>query len=138
MSRENPLPNFRALCCLRVDDNFRDFLGGSFPKKMDDRYKRVQSSINAAAALALNLWKDLEEQGFTRGKGSLMPVDSTLDMIQRTLVLTGNASNYISQCRCDSIISKVKLKNSRLGSTLSDICQEHQPDDKNLFGSEVS
>ena len=104
---------------------------------MDDRYTRVQSSISAAAAPALNLWKGLEEQGFTRGKGNLMPVDSTLDIIQRTLVLTGNASNYISQCRCDSIISKVKLKNSRLGSTLSDICQEHQPDDKNLFGSEV-
>ena len=137
ISRGNPLTNSQALRCLKVDDDFRDFLGGSFPKKMDDRYKRVQYSINAAAAPALKLWKDLEEQGFTRGKGSLMPVDSTLDIIQRTLVLTGNASNYISQCRRDSIISKVKLKNSRLGSILSDICQEHQPDDKNLFWSEV-
>ena len=108
MSKENPLPDSPALRCPKADDAVKDIMGKAFPKKMDDSYKRIQSSVNAPAAPALSLWKDLGNQGFPSGGSDLMPVQSTLDMIQRTLVLLGNSSNYLSQCRRDSIISKIK------------------------------
>ena len=137
MSKEHPLPESMALRCLQADDSVKDFMGKSFPKKFDDIYKRIQSSVNASAAPALNLWRDLHDQGFSGGQGNLMPVDTCLGMIQRTLVLVGNASNYISQCRRDNIIFKLKKQNPTLGTALGSICQEHQPDTKFLFGEEV-
>ena len=137
MSKENTLPDSIALQCLKADDAVKDFMGKSFPKKLDDTYKRIQSLVNAAAAPVLGLWKDLEEQGFSGGNGSLMPVDSALEMIQWTLVLIGNASNYVSQCRRDNIIFKLRRQNPSLGTALSSICQEYQPDEKRLFGGGV-
>lgn len=137
MSKENPLPDSAAFECLRADDAIKDFTGKSFPKKLEDIYKCVQSSINAAAVPALSLWKDFDEQGFTSGQGSLMPVDSVLEMIQKTLVLKGNSSNYISQCRRDNIIFKMKKQNPNLGSAIASICQDHQTDEKRLFGGEA-
>ena len=137
MSKEHPLPESTALRCLQADDSVKDFMGNSFPKKFDDIYKRIQSSVNAAAAPALNLWRDLHNQGFLGGQDNLMPVDTCLGMIQRTLVLVGNASNYVSQCRRDNIIFKLKRQNPTLGTALGSICQEHQPGTKYLFGGEV-
>lgn len=137
MSKENPLPDSKALQCLKTDDAIKDFMGKSFPKKLDDTYKRIQSSVNAAAAPALSLWRDLDEQGFSSGHEHLMPVDCVLEMIQKTLVLIGNSSNYVSQCRRDNIVFKMKRQNPTLGSALAGICQEHQPDEKLLFGGKV-
>ena len=137
MSKEHPLPVSTALHCLQADDSVKDFMGKSFPKKFDYIYKRIQSFVNAAAAPALNLWRDLHDQGFLGGYDNLMPVDTCLGMIQRTLVLVGNASNYISQCRGDNIIFKLKRQNPTLGTALGSICQEHQPGTKYLFGGEV-
>ena len=58
-------------------------------------------------------------------------------MIQRTLVLMRNASNCVSQCRCDSIIGKVKERNCSLGSASPKIRLEHQPDEIKLFRTDV-
>ena len=137
MSKEHLLPESTALRCLQADDSVIDFMGNSFPKKFDDIYKRIQSFVNAAAAPALNLWRDLHNQGFLGGQDNLMPVDTCLGMIQRTLVLVGNARTYISQCRRDNIIFKLKRQNPTLGTALGSICQEHQPGTKYLFGGEV-
>lgn len=43
------------------DDALKDFMGREFPKRMDDRYKRVQSTVNATVAPVLNSWRELEE-----------------------------------------------------------------------------
>ena len=50
MSKENPLPETTALQCLEADDTVKDFMGKSSSKKLDDMYKRIQSSVNTAAA----------------------------------------------------------------------------------------
>jgi hypothetical protein len=69
MGRETPLPNCHALRCLQADDTIRDFMDKDFPKKTDDRYKRMQSAVNASVAPALNLWRDLDEQGISVSQG---------------------------------------------------------------------
>ena len=135
-----PLPNSVALKCLEVDDAIVDFMGKIFPIKVDKQYKRMQTAIIVAAAPALYLWKELDNQGFTSGQGGLVPVDTVLDTIQQSVVLIGNASNYmyISQVRRDIIIRKLECRNSKLASVLkSIICNKRQPEEYLLFGSQV-
>ena len=69
-----------------------NFMNKDFPKKTNDRYKRMQSAVKAPA---LNLWRDLDEQGISASQGGLVPVDTVLDVLQRTVVLVGNASNLL-------------------------------------------
>ena len=138
MAKERPLPNSVALKCLEADDAIVDFMGKNFPTKVDKQYKRMQTAIIAAAAPALGLWKDLDDQGFTSGQGGLMPVDTVLDTLQRSIVLIGNASNYVSQVRRDVIIHKLEPHNKGLASVLKSICKKHQPEADLLFGSQVN
>lgn len=137
MGRETPLPNCQALRCLQADDTIRDFMDKDFPKKTDDRYKRMQSAVNASVAPALNLWRDLDEQGISASQGGLVPVDTVLDVLQRTVVLVGNASNYISQCRRDNVITKMEFRNKGLASVMKSVCKKHKPEGDLLFGSAV-
>ena len=52
--------------------------------------------VDEEAAPELCLWKELENQGFTPGQvHGLMPVDTGQDTLQRSIVLIGNASNYV-------------------------------------------
>ena len=137
MAKENPLPSSVALKCLEADDAIVDFMGKNFPTKIDKQYKRMQSATIAAAAPALGLWKELEEQGFTSEQGGLVPASTVLDTLQRSVVLIGNASNYVSQVRRDNIIRRLETQNKGLASTLKSICKKHQPEDDLLFGSQV-
>ena len=77
------------------------------------------------------------QQQLTSGQGGRVPVDVVLEVIQRSLVLVGNASNYTSQIRRDIIIRKLEDRNRRLATTLHSICKSRQPDRDLLFGSMV-
>lgn len=137
MAKDDPLPDHVYLKSLQADDSIVDFLGKDFPSKLDNQLKRIQSAILAAAAPPLNLWKELHDQGLCGSSDGLVPVNTVLEMIQKSLVLTGNASNYTSLVRRDLIISKMDSKNKNLSKVMKSICKRHQPDDTLLFGSEV-
>ena len=94
MASENPLPNIPALTAPTVDNVIVDYMGGSFPSKPGMQLKRLQSTVNAAPIL--NLWSELEEQELTTVQGGLVPVEVVLECFQKTLVLLGDASNYMS------------------------------------------
>ena len=137
MAKDDPLLDHPSLKCLQADDSIVDFLGRDFPTKSDNQLKRVQSAILATAAPPLNMWRDLQEQGFTNSSHAAIPVHTVLESIQKSLVLTGNASNYVSLIRRDHIISKMESKNKNLAKVMKSICKHHQPDDTLLFGSDV-
>ena len=137
MAREDPLPDIPALRCPRADDVIADFMGKDFPSKIDSQYRRMQTAVLASAAPAINLWINLDQQQLTLGQGGLVPVDVVLGVIQRSLVLVGNASNYISQMRRDIIIRKLEDRNRGLARTLRSICKSRQPEGDLLFGSTV-
>ena len=137
MGREIPLPNCHALRSLQADDTIKDFMDRDFPKKTDDRYKRMQLAVNASVAPALNLWQELEEHGISASHGGLVPVDTVLDVIQRTVVSVGNASDYISQCRRDNVITKMEFRSKGLLSVMKSVCKKHKPEGDLLFGSAV-
>ena len=137
MAKDDPLPDHPCLKCLQADDSIVDFLGKDFPVKLDNQLKRIQSAILTAAAPSLNLWKELHEQDCISSADCLIPVSTALEAIQKSLVLMGNASNYVSLIRRDHIISKMDLKNKSLAKVMKSICKHHQPDDSQLFGAEV-
>ena len=64
-------------------------------------------------------------------------MDTVPDVLQRTVVLVGNASNYISQCRCDNVITKMDFRSKGLASVMKSVYKKHKPEGDLLFGSAV-
>lgn len=56
-----PSLTFQPFTAPEADDVIVNFMGPSFPNKMDTQLKRVQSAVLASAAPMLNLWEQLEE-----------------------------------------------------------------------------
>ena len=107
MAADNPLSNIPALTTPIEDHVIVDYMGGAFPTKTDTQLKLLQSTVIASAAPILNLWAALEEQEVTTAQGGLIPVKVVLECFQKTLVLLGNAFNYMSLNHRDIIIRKI-------------------------------
>lgn len=137
LARAHPLPDIPALQCPRMDEVIMDFVGASFPTRTESSLKRIPSSCIWSAASMLNLWIQLEEQGLDSNQGGLVPVEVILDTIQRSLVLIGNASNYISEARRDLVVGRISQKQKGLGKILKNICHRTKPEGSALFGSSV-
>ena len=58
-------------------------------------------------------------------------------MIQKSLVLLGNASNYVSETRQDLIMGKLSKKNRSLGRVLKSACKNNKRKGALLFGPAV-
>ena len=67
MARDDPLPDIPTLRCPQADDVIADFMGKDFPSKIDSQYRRMQTAVLASAALAINLWVNLDQQQLTSG-----------------------------------------------------------------------
>ena len=81
---------------------------------------------------------ELEEQELTTSaQGGLISVAVILERFQKTFVLLGDASNYISQNRKDLIIRKISQKNKGLGKLFNSVCKDARPEGSLLFGPAV-
>ena len=120
----------------------------------------LQRVMLYAANPLTNLWSDLIEQGLTRDPQAAILVSDILEVIQRTLVLLGNANNLISETRrevtLDSIhpplkkygkgeFSKAKsdffgqdFKDGLVNSRSSNRALQKQPSGNRFFGSRTS
>ena len=137
MARDNPLPDTPSLHPPKMDDVLVDYMGSDFPPSSEEHYKRIQTAVISARAPMLNLWAHLEEQQLTVGQGGLIQTEVVLEMIQKSLVLLGNASNYISETRRDLIIGKLSKKKRSLGRVLKSACKKNKPEGAMLFGPAV-
>ena len=137
MARENPLPDSPALRSPETDDVLVDYMGGDYPSITDAHYKRIQTAIISAGAPMLNLWAHLEEQQLTSSQGGLIQVEVMLEAIQKSLVLLGNASNYVSESRRDLIIGKLSRKKKSLSKVLKSACKKNKAEGSLLFGPAV-
>ena len=137
MAADNPLPNIPALTAPIEDHVIMDYMGGAFPTKPDTQLKCLQSTVIAAAAPILNLRAALEEQEVTTAQGGLIPVEVVLECFQKTLVLLGNASNYMSLNHRDIIIRKISQKSKGLGWFMNSVYKESKPEGTQLFGTAV-
>ena len=55
-----------------------------------------------------NLWAELVNQKLDGDPGALIPVTDVLDVIQRSIVLLGNANNLISKTRREVILESIQ------------------------------
>ena len=100
--------------CPKLDDVLVDFMGQDFVSKRDNCHKCIQAAILSSSAPLINLWAQLSEQQLSVEQGGFVSVEVLLATIQKSLVLVGNASNYVSQMRRDTIIDKLRAeKNPR-------------------------
>ena len=137
MAADNPLPNIPALTAPIEDHVIMDYMGGAFPAKPNTQLKCLQSTVIAAAAPTLNLWAALEEQEVTTAQGGLIPVEVVLECFQKTLVLLGSASSYMSLNHRDIIIRKISQKSKGLGRFMNSVYKESKPEGTQLFGTVV-
>ena len=109
ITREDPLADIPALCYPRADDVITDFIPKDFPSKIDDQYRRMQMPVLPSATPAINLWVNLDHNSLPQSRVAWYQLRYVvLEVIQRSLVLVGNASDYLSQMKRDVIIWKLE------------------------------
>ena len=84
----------------------------------------IQGSVLAAGAPLVKLWSQLEDQGLSGKPKDLIPVSEVLKILKTTLMLIGNASNYISETRRRVAIDTIKQSRPKLATFLREICNE--------------
>lgn len=89
--KERPRPD--ALCGpYSIDKYSTDFLGKLMAKDQGAELMKVQAAVTSS-------WQKLEETEVADCEKILVPATEVLGMIQHTLCLVGNATEYISQTR---------------------------------------
>ena len=76
-------------------------------KARDAALTRIQGSLLYAANPLANLWAILIDQGLDGDQQAVIPVSEMLDVIQRSLVLLGNANSLLSERRREIALDAV-------------------------------
>ena len=99
MLKKHPKPDVEAVVSPRLDSFVVDFAGKKLDKAKDTQLARIQGTMLYAANPITCLWADLVEQGLTHNPkyAIYMYVPDLLEVLQRALVLLGNANHLISE-----------------------------------------
>ena len=138
IAKEYPKPSSSSTAVPKLDHDIKGALGKELPEKADAQLAKLQATVLATCAPLANFWSHLSEQEFTGKTEELIPVSDVIRVTQDTLVLIGNASNYISQARRTAVINSIARSRPKLSSFLKEICKEDLGDTGDeLFGPEV-
>lgn len=138
LAREYPKPSSSAVAVPTLDHDIKGALGKEIPDKSDAQMAKVQATVLATCAPLANFWSHLAEQQLTGKPEELIPVSEVIKLTQDTLVLIGNASNYISQTRRANIFNSISKSRPKLSSFMKEICKDDLGDTgTQLFGPEV-
>ena len=107
MLRKHPKPDTAAVAPPRLDSFISDFAGKKLDKGRDAQLAKIQGTMLYAANPLTNLWAELIDQGLTQDSQAAIFVSDVSEIIQRTLVLLGNASNLISETRREVALESV-------------------------------
>ena len=99
MLKKHPKPNTKVMVPPKLDQFVCDFAPKKVDKSRDAAMCKIQGSLLYAVNPLANLWSGLIEQGLTMDPEALIPVSDVLDIIQRSIVLIGNANNLVSETR---------------------------------------
>lgn len=112
MLKKHPKPDSKVMVPPKLDQFVSDFAPKKVDKARDASLSKIQGSLLYAVNPLANLWANLIEQDLTEDPQAVIPVSDVLDIIQRTLVLIGNANNLVSETRrevaLDAIHSSLK------------------------------
>ena len=125
--KDHPKPDSPSCKVPAVDKFMKEFLDKRFPKEDGELAKIQAATLLPICSLAF-VWNSLLESGADKDSDMLVPVTDVISMIQRTICLIGNASEFISQIRRTKILEKLDAFWSKYG-------QEDFSDSKDtLFG----
>ena len=103
MLKRHPKPNSKVMTPPKLDQFVSDFVPKKVDKARDAALSKIQGSLLYAVNPLTNLWAGLIEQGIADDPEALFPALVTapelLDVIQRSIVLIGNANNLVSETR---------------------------------------
>lgn len=105
--KEHPRPDIEACTVPKPDKYMSDFLGKKFPKERDSEAMKIQASVLAIARPLTSAWQHLQEAGMDEDPEMLVPAAEVMQLVQRTLCLVGNASEFISQTRRSHILGAI-------------------------------
>ena len=106
-------------CCVppKIDKYMSEYLGKRLPKEQDATLSKLQAAVLAIVRPLTSAWMGLMEKDEGDAmEEDLVPVTEVLTLIQCTLCLVGNASEYISQTRREKILEAIDQSWSKYAS----------------------
>ena len=132
MHKEHPVPNTPASKAPEVDGFFTDYLKAAFPRSDDGELIKVKSTLLKVCGPMACIWAELIDNNQLSDADATVNVHDVLNIIQRTMVLLGNANEMLSQLRRSKILAAVDTSLVKYG-------QKPQPESGEfLFGSEFT
>lgn len=105
MHKTHPVPKTPATAKPpQVDKFIKDHLAARFPSREDGELSRVQSALLKTSGPIACLWSELIENGMLEDPNASVNVLDVLDIMQRTIVLLGNANELLSQVRRSNLL----------------------------------
>ena len=111
--REHPRPDVAVTLTPKVDKYISDFLGKKFPKDQDNQMSKIQTAVLGCIRPLTTAWQELLEAGLEQDTSMMLPATEVLAVIQRSLCMIGNASEFISQARRAKILEAIEPAWSR-------------------------
>lgn len=107
MLRKHPKPDTKVMVPPKLDQFITDFAPRKVDKARDAALTKIQGNLLYAANPLANLWANLIQQGLDGDQQAVIPVSDVLDVVQRSLVLLGNANNLLSERRRELALEAV-------------------------------
>ena len=85
-----------------VDDFVLDHLKQHFPKSCDHKLGTKQAALLRCTGPLSCLWSELLDNDLLKSKDAVINVHHVLNVLQRTLVLLGNANELVSMQHLES------------------------------------
>ena len=116
MHKAHPVPSTFAAKSPVVDKFVKDYLKSRYPKQ-DGELMKLQSVMLKVCGPMTCMWSDLIEQNLLENPDATISVHDMLEIIQRSLVLLGNANEMLSQMRRTNLL---ELADKALGKYAQD------------------
>ena len=100
--KDHPRPDSPSCKVPAVDKYIKEFLGKRFPKEEDGELAKIQAAALLPVCPLASGWNSLLESGANEDPDMLVPVADVITMIQQTICLIGNASEFISDEACQN------------------------------------
>ena len=107
MHKAHPVPRTPVMKVPKVDQFVVDHLNQRFPKSRDAELGTIQAALLRSAGPLSCLWSELLDNDLLKDEDSTINVHDVMNVVQRTLVLLGNANELISQARRCNILRSV-------------------------------
>ena len=104
MHKTHPVPHTPVMKVPKIDRFMLDHLKQNYPKLRDAELGTIQSALLSATGPLTCLWADIIDSELHTNEEGVVNVHDVLDIMQRTLVLLGNANELISQSRHSNIL----------------------------------